>query len=355
MDYDVFEVHIPASVDDADAADFIGAMDVRNVVETATYGSAEMAFLPAELLTGWHDQLSRPSRLFAVRIDGRIVGRAVFETQTNEAETAWLVVEVLPHYRGRGVGGALADRVESLAADGGRTKLLTFAASADGSGERLVPPTGFGSVPADNPEVRFLLRRGWRLEQVARGSRLALPLDPDVLAERIGAAVAASGPDYAVHTWLGPTPHRWLADLAALNTRMSTDAPSAGLEEPEDIWTVERLVEEEERRATGPMTPLTAVTEHVPSGLLVGYTQLLVPAEVHRPVSQVDTLVLREHRGHRLGMLLKIANLAFLESARPGHPAVITFNAEENRPMLDVNEAVGFVPIGYEGGWRRSL
>jgi hypothetical protein len=28
---------------------------------------------------------------------------------------------------------------------------------------------------------------------------------------------------------VGPTPERWRADLAVLGTRMSTDAPSAGL------------------------------------------------------------------------------------------------------------------------------
>jgi GNAT superfamily N-acetyltransferase len=80
-----------------------------------------------------------------------------------------------------------------------------------------------------------------------------------------------------------------------------------------------------------------------------------VPREAHRAVSQEDTLVLREHRGHRLGMLLKVANLQALHRSMPGYPSVITFNAEENRHMLRVNEELGFVPIGYEGAWRRVL
>ena len=84
-------------------------------------------------------------------------------------------------------------------------------------------------------------------------------------------------------------------------------------------------------------------------------TELGVPAEPDRPVSQNDTIVLKGHRGHRLGMLLKAANIRNLQSTAPGHPSIITFNAEENRHMLDVNEAVGFEPMGYEGAWKKVL
>jgi GNAT superfamily N-acetyltransferase len=143
--------------------------------------------------------------------------------------------------------------------------------------------------------------------------------------------------------------------MAHLYTRMSTDAPSAGLEEPEDTWTAERVAAEDDRRRADPRTLLTVAVEHLPTGRLIGYSALSVPAETERAVGQEDTLVLREHRGHRLGMLLKVANLAYLHEVLPGHPSVVTFNAEENRHMLQVNEDLGFVPIGYEGAWRKTL
>ncbi len=54
-------------------------------------------------------------------------------------------------------------------------------------------------------------------------------------------------------------------------------------------------------------------------------------------------------------MLLKVANLAHLEREFPGHPSVITFNAEENRPMHDVNERLGFEAIAVEGAWQKKL
>ena len=100
---------------------------------------------------------------------------------------------------------------------------------------------------------------------------------------------------------------------------------------------------------------LTVAVEHVPTGALAGFSELSVPAPGGRSVEQHDTLVLSEHRGKRLGMLLKAANLIRLQKVAPGHPSVITFNAEENRHMLDVNEAVGFVAIGYEGAWKKVV
>ena len=74
-----------------------------------------------------------------------------------------------------------------------------------------------------------------------------------------------------------------------------------------------------------------------------------------RPVAQRDTLVLSEHRGNRLGMLIKIDNIQALTESHPGHPAITTGNAEENRYMLSVNEAVGFTALAYESAWRKVL
>ena len=353
MTFTVEELTIPSSIDAADAADFAQSIAVRNEVEALGYGTPDLAPEPVELLPAFHDPAS-PRRLFGVRVDGALVARSYFEVNVgSEVPVAWATVEVLPAARGRGIGTALAEHVEALARD--REKLYVYVVSPDGPGDRLVPPTGFGSVPLANPEVRFLLRRGFSLEQVERASRLALPLEAAGLSSAVAAASAISGDDYRLHRWIRRTPERWLDDMALMFTRMSTDAPSAGLEEPEDVWTPARVSESEDREEASPREMLTVVVEHVPSGRLVGYSSLSVPQQTGRAVMQDDTLVLREHRGHRLGMLLKVANLANLAELRPGHPSVITFNAEENRHMLSVNEAVGFEPIGYEGAWMKRM
>ena len=342
---EVEELTIPATADAPDAADFAAAVDVAMTVEAEGYHTDDLRLSPAESLPWWHDPNS-PRRLFGVRVDGRLVARAMYDRLVTDPENAWAMVQVLSAYRNRGIGSALADAVEGHIRAEGRSKILVYAVSADSPGERIASPTGFGSVPAGNREVRFLRARGYELQQVERASRLALPVDLDV---------PDAGADYRVHHWVDHTPPEWLEDMALLHTRMSTDAPTAGLDEPEDVVTVERLLAMEEAHAASPRSMLTAAAEHVPSGRLAGFTSLSVPIESDRAVHQDDTLVLREHRGHRLGMLLKIANLVHLQRERPGHPSVVTFNAEENRYMLDVNEAVGFEPMGYEGAWRLDL
>jgi GNAT superfamily N-acetyltransferase len=296
-------------------------------------------------------------RLFGVREHGRLVAVGWWETRRDgdAASTAWVDVAVLPEARRRGHGTLLAEHLEQLARAEGRIQLIAYVRSLGEGEPRLLPPTGAGSVPRDNGEVRFLLGRGWELGQVVRCSRMALPPDEEALTAIRDRARSAAGDAYRLHTWVGRSPERWIDDLAALETRMSTDAPAGAIDEPEDVWTAERYRDAEERSLAGPRTRFTAVVEHVASGRLAGFSQVEAPADRSRPAFQQDTLVLREHRGHRLGWLLKVATTDLLQVERPGHPAIFTYNAEENRPMLDVNEAVGFEPFEHEGAWSTKV
>ena len=131
--------------------------------------------------------------------------------------------------------------------------------------------------------------------------------------------------------------------------------PSAGLGEPLDVWSAERFASKEALLLDAPMQLVTAAALHEPSGTLAGFTRLSAPNNLAQAVGQWDTIVLREHRGHRLGMLLKVANLQLLDERAPGHPSVLTWNAEENRPMLAVNEAMGFTPTRYNGEWQKVV
>ena len=90
-------------------------------------------------------------------------------------------------------------------------------------------------------------------------------------------------------------------------------------------------------------------------GRLVAFTDLQVPLAQPERAHQGGTLVLREHRGHRLGALMKAAVLRELAATMPEVRRISTYNSEDNTPMVAVNEALGFRPAGQLSTWSLRL
>lgn len=345
-DVTIEELKIPKSLDDAQGTAFTELTEVANEIDAAAIGNYDLAYSPTEMLPSFQSSYE-PTRTFVARVDGRIVGWALHELQSGDAvRSAWLHADVLPAFRRRGIGSALYDRVEAIAAADKRAVAHSQVFHPTSTGEHIDSPTGYGSVPLDGDATRFLLTRGYHLAQVDRMSRLALPTVPPVV---------DAAPGYELEAWVGRTPEHRLADLAVLQARMSTDAPLGETEYEPEEWDEDRVRDLDARREAEGRLYFTTAVRHRASDTLVGFTELTAPQERHRPAFNHNTLVLREHRGHRLGMLIKCANLRLLQETVPGHPALYTWNAEENRFMLDVNEALGFTPFGYEGVWKKSL
>jgi hypothetical protein len=106
--------------------------------------------------------------------------------------------------------------------------------------------------------------------------------------------------------------------------------------------------------AQGRRTVVTAV-EHVASGRIVGLTTIGVLAQRQDVVFQDDTIVLQEHRGNKLGLLIKVANMQRLSEQFPDARVIYTWNAPENRYLLTVNKQLGFTTAGVTGLWQKEL
>ncbi len=278
---------------------------------------------------------------------------------------------VRPRARGQGCEEALLTAAEALAADEGRTTIILETEHrplAPGAAV-LEPKSGVGVLPRDDA-ARFALAQGFELEQVERISTFHLPADDGALAgtedrdataqaARLAAmhadAAAHAGPDYALHTWQGATPERWLDSLAALIGRMSTDAPLAGLDIEPEAWDAGRVRTRDAERMTKDRGSLTVVVEHVPSRELAAFTEVEWPLAKPHIAYQHDTLVAAPHRGRWLGLLVKTEQLRTLPALRPELRRLHTWNAAENRHMLGINEAVGFTITGSSGEWQRPL
>lgn len=346
---------LPARADAADAGEFRELARVRNAVYRAITGRDEQDMTPEALLAVLRSRKERTTVVWAVHAGREIVGRAVVDIPLEaDSRVAYASIELHPDVWGRGIGSAALPHLEAVARDHGRHIIQSWVEQPSGEGPRLEAPTGFGSVPHDHV-ARFLRRHGFGLEQVARISHLSLtPATLARAATLLDEARAASSA-YRVVQWRLPTPAEHAAAYAWMKSRMSTDAPTAGLEADEESWDVARLAGSERRTAEMGRTMLVTAAQHIATGELCAFTELSIGTRPDEVTHQDDTLVLKEHRGHRLGQLVKCAALLEWAAVAPDSPSVITYNAEENRPMLSINEALGFTPTAHEGAWKKEL
>jgi GNAT superfamily N-acetyltransferase len=205
-----------------------------------------------------------------------------------------------------------------------------------------------------DPSTPFAQRTGFVATQTGHRRELALPLTAERRA-RVQQEVARASRGYVIRTFPAPWPQEFLADQMELLRRMSTDAPSGDELHEEEAWDAARIEEWDRLLAAQGMTKLVAVAQHYESGRLVAFSELALPQDHPVEAWQFSTLVLREHRGHRLGMAVKLANLDYLASAFPRVSVVITGNAQENAPMIAVNEMLGFEVAACGTFWLKEI
>lgn len=352
----VERVSPPDSITAPAAQDFVDMIEVFNRGVEHDIGLDHLRWEPAEMLPSWLDQryVARGGHL--VRRGGVPVGALQWGASREDgARNLEFDLVTTPEGRGLGIEELLMRRLLDDAREAGRSVLQTFSIHrVDAPGERLDAPTGYGSVPRD-AWSRFFLDHGFVLQQVERNSVFDLRGSLADVSRMLDEALAHAGADYRVVTWTGSTPEEHREAYAYILSRMSTDVPMADLDLPEETWDVERVLHRDRRLAAGGLLIGVAAVEHIPTGRLVAYNELGIGEDRTRPTNQWGTLVVSEHRGRRLGSIVKCANLLRWAELVATSPFVSTFNAEENRPMLDVNEAIGFVPLTVAGAWQRVL
>jgi GNAT superfamily N-acetyltransferase len=357
--YRIEQLVLPASLEAQDAQDFLefNALSDARVLET--WGNLDRATPPGARLEAWRDDSYKHLRMYFIRNEGTMVARSWIRFPLQENVDGALVrVDVLSAFEGQGMGQQLLRHAEAMAAERGRRILQSFTehpAVFDPDGPAVLrPATGTGGLPAGDRPVRFALAAGYRLEQVARFSALDMPPVEATLAALESEALSVAS-DYELLAWKDHCPEEYVDQLAVLMGRMSTDAPAGGLHNDAEKWDAGRVRHAEEVWKRTGQESLVAAARHRASGELAAYTVLQFSASRPWLAWQDDTLVAKTHRGHRLGMLVKLLNLRSLVNEHPTVERVLTFNAAENEHMLAINVALGFRPAGYDGEWQRVL
>jgi GNAT superfamily N-acetyltransferase len=289
---------------------------------------------------------------------GPLLGAAEFGVPTadNTHLLDDLFIQVTADARRAGIGTALFGEVHRIAAGRGRTTIIGWTehrVSGTEVTERVNPSAGEGYLPADGA-TRFAESLGVELGQVERMSRLPLPRPPRQLDGLLADAQAHAVPAYEVVSWTGRVPEKYLDGVAAMYYTLSVDAPSADLDLEPEHWDAERVRHHDAREhltGTGYTTvALVAGTEQV-AALTHLHSEPTAPGRVE----QWTTAVAPAHRGHRLGMLVKVANLQLLATQLPGARHVDTWNAGENAYMLAINTRLGFRLHAVTGAWQARL
>jgi len=250
-------------------------------------------------------------------------------------------VRVLPPQRRHGVGRALVDAVAQWAASVGRTVLHA---------EDEIPH----AHPNRDVVAHFARDLGFSAVQAAHRRHLELPLTPERL-EKLANEVRVATVGYRLHTFRAPWPKRHTEDYCSLQRRMSTDAPSGDREHQEEVWSEARIDEIDHLLAAQGLVKLVAVAEHEATGQLVAFSEIAVVEAEPTEAWQWATLVLPEHRGHRLGLATKLANLENLHDRFPAVRRVITGNAAQNTTMIAVNDMMGFEVVADQTLWERRV
>ncbi len=275
---------------------------------------------------------------------GRVVavGRLGLNLKDNVASTD-LVVHVHPGWRRRGFGSQVLAHLEELARQRGRSVAVVpvdyaYDAGAGGRGE---PPVEFVHAAGYTPA----------LEEVQRS--LALPVDEALLAE-LAEECRPHHRDYTLTSWAGRCPDELIESYGRLFGTLVTEAPAGELVIEEEVYDAARIRHDEElARAQGRSRHTTVALDG--DREVVAYTDVAVASHDPGKAFQWGTLVHPDHRGHRLGLAVKVANHAVLQRQHPDVTRVITWNAEVNAHMIAVNERLGYRPTGRSAQWQKRL
>ncbi len=133
-------------------------------------------------------------------------------------------------------------------------------------------------------------------------------------------------------------------DLRIVKQAMNTDMPQGTAGLPNQHWSDERL------RASFHVEPGNRqwlVLARDSRDRIAGFTELTNHGDdANRAMlAQGDTVVLREHRGHGLGLALKVAATNRACADAPGMSYAETSNDASNRHMIAVNDQLGYRPV----------
>jgi GNAT superfamily N-acetyltransferase len=320
----------------------------------AVYAAASKAGPAGDYATIWQleevrvamaDPDERKLRLgWSGSVDGSVVAVGWMEASTvDNADLANVLVACHPDHRGHGYAATMLEHVEAEALARGRSRLV---AEVDW-------PYGAGTEGAGSADLAWARRHGYEVGLLDVQRRLALPVAAGLLDE-LAAEAALHHEGYELRSFTGPIPEELAEAWVRLDSTLMTEAPMGEIDREDEAADVEALRAREAMVLAQGRQKLSTVAL-APDGELVGVSDIGITVHESERAYQWGTLVRPDHRGHRLGMAVKVANLRLLQETQPQITTVVTYNADVNAPMVAINEVLGFRPVAYMGELQKKL
>jgi RimJ/RimL family protein N-acetyltransferase len=312
-------------VDPADLAAVTASVDLLNAAQRID-DPGEDPGLP-ELTARWLEfgwDLDPETRYLYVDPDGAPV--AVLEVDLPRRDNQHLVwgnVIVHPDHRRRGHGTALVAELVRRAVEAGRTTIW------------------LGTAEDDLGSRAFLEKQGFRYaSHDARRKQVLADVD-GVAVDALHSRAVVAAADYVIERLEPPYTDELLEQLVEVTAAIN-DAPMGDLTFEDEVFDVGRLRDIESAREGRGDRIYRLAARHRETGVIGGHTVVVVHPLRPEHAGQGDTAVHRDHRGHRLGLLLKTEMMRLLAETEPQLTEITTWNHADNRYMIDVNEAIGY-------------
>jgi len=262
--------------------------------------------------------------------DEMVVSGLIFYSLDDNVDLGEVYAGVEPARRGRGYGGEMVRDLSERNIAAGRRRLVS---------ESWIP----FEQRDDHPYLRFASSHGFSVANLEIRRVLELPV-PDAQLDAWQTEAAPHHGDYRIETYLGAIPAERIPSLCHAMNQLGLDAPTGDIELEARRIDAEVFQRREERAKAAGKTMLRTLAIG-PDDDVVAFTSMAIPGGEPDIVYQYGTLVLRGHRGHRRGTAVKVANLRRLQHEFSDRTYVETLNAEQNGPMVGINEQLGFTPV----------
>ena len=321
-------------LDTRDVAGAVAVCEAARRVDTPMWPTWSTRAFVANVTYGWDGE---PMEAALLRDKtGRPVGLLRLELPCwDNRHLGLLEVQVDPRDRRQGIGRALfqagAERIQAA----GRTMVL--AESVD-----------------NGPSVAFAASVGLeRAQDVVQRRQDLAALDWSRLdAAYDDAETHAAG--YQLVPLAGRVPEPMQAAVCEMTAAIN-DAPLDALDIEDEVFTPKRLRAFEHMHDLLGRRVYRLIARETATGALAGVTVVAIDSEQPWYAEQYDTSVVRTHRGHRLGVLLKIGMLRWLRDQEPQLREICTWNAASNSHMIAVNELLGYEVLMSGVEWQLHL